>query len=479
MGQRPNELTPHESLHHYWGAELRALRVACGLSLAELGHSLHCDSSYLAKIERAERPIPATLAHSCDQALHAQGTLIRLHALTESDRDLTARTAGQPSAHVANGNTHVANQTGNLADGVTLPTAPDTNAEIIVPARTSDGRLAFVSVPRRVFLHGLGSAAVGTATTSGTGISGTQSVMTFPAADGVHPIEHFQQMRHVLIDNDNLFGPRQVIPMVREQLAIMAQLRPNWRGADKRELIRTQAQYSELCGWLYQDAGEHHLAESWIDHALGLSHVAADHDLTVFILTCKAHLANDMRMATDAIGVGEHALGMAPPRSRIAVIAASRAAYGHALNGDRAATQRAHDRARELLNALDDDPDSPYGPWLNEKWIDHSQTQSWAVQGDYHRAAQSFQNAIADYPGRYRRARGLCVARTVLAHAGDHEVEQAATLGLDALPIGIQTGSARILTTLSQLNDKLARWHTVPAVADFRTAWKDTIPHQA
>ncbi|MGQ0776179.1 MAG: helix-turn-helix domain-containing protein [Pseudonocardiales bacterium] len=479
MGQRPKELTPHESLHHYWGAELRALRVGRGLSLAELGHCVHSDSSYLAKIERAERPIPAALAQSCDQALQAQGTLIRLHALTESDRHLTAVTADQPSAHVASDNTHVANQTGSLAGGATLPAAFDAGEEIIVPARTSDGRVIFVAVPRRVFLQCLGSAAVGTATTSGPGISGTQLVTSFPAADDVHPIEHFQQLRHVLIDNDNLFGPRQIIPMVREQLAIMAQLRPNWRGADKQELIRTQAQYSELCGWLYQDAGEHHLAESWIDHALGLSHVAADHDLTVFILTCKAHLGNDMRMATDAIAVGEHALGMAAPRSRIAVIAASRAAYGYALNGDRTATQWAHDRARELLDALDDDPDAPYGPWLNEKWIDLSQAQSSAVLGDYHRAAQSFQNAIADFPSRYRRARGLIVARTALAHAGDHEVEQAATLGLEALPIGVQTGSARILTTLSQLNDKLARWNTVPAVADFRTAMKDTIPQQA
>ncbi|MGQ0776174.1 MAG: helix-turn-helix domain-containing protein [Pseudonocardiales bacterium] len=478
MGQRPKDLTPHESLHHYWGAELRALRVGRGLSLAELGNFLHCDSSYLAKIERAERPIPSELVPSCDQALQAQGALIRLHALAESDRDLTVRTADQPSAHLASGITHVANQTGNLTGGASLPAAPGTGEEIIVPARTSDGRVIVVAVPRRVFIQGLGSAAVGTATTFGTGISGTQPVTTFPAADDVHPIEHFQQMRQVLIDNDNLFGPHQVIPMVREQLAIMAQLRPNWRGADQRELIRTQAQYSELCGWLYQDAGEHHLAELWLDRALGLSHLATDHDLTVYILTCKAWLANDMRMATDAIGVGEHALSMASPSSRIAVIAASRAAYGYALNGDHAKTPWAYDRARELLDTLDDDPDSPYGPWLNEKWIDRSETQSWAVLGDYSRAAQSFQNAIADYPGGYRRGRGLCVARTALAHAGDHEVEHAVTLGLEALPIGVQTGSARILTTLSQLNDKLARWSTVPAVADFRTAWKDTIPHQ-
>lgn len=121
MGQRPKNLTPHENLHHYWGAELRALRVARGLSLAELGRQLHCDPSYLAKIERAERPIPATLAQSCDQVLEARGGLVRLHALAESGADQTARTRGQKSAHVATEDAHVANQTGNLADRATFP----------------------------------------------------------------------------------------------------------------------------------------------------------------------------------------------------------------------------------------------------------------------------------------------------------------------------------------------------------------------
>ncbi|MGH4027150.1 MAG: helix-turn-helix domain-containing protein [Pseudonocardiaceae bacterium] len=475
MGQRPKDLTPHQSLHHYWGAELRALRITRGLSLAELGQQLHCDPSYLAKIERAERPIPATLAENCDRVLETQGMLVRLHALTESDRDLMTKPGSRMPDHVACAGVHVASSTGSLAGGTTFPAVPDlgpdTGEEIVVPARTSDGRVVFVSVPRRVFLQGVGSAAVGLTTTPAAAHH-----ITLPT--DVNPIEHFQQLRQVLIENDNLFGPRQVIPVVREQIAIMQHLRSSWRGVDQRELLRVQAQYSELCGWLYQDAGEHQLAESWIDRAFGLSHLAGDQDLTVFLLTCKAHLAGDMRVAADTIGAGENALGMAPPRSRLAAIAASRAAYGYALSGDHVVTERVYDRARELLGTVDDDPDSPYGPWLDEKWIAISQAQSWTVLRNYHRAAQSFQDTIANYPVLYPRARGVCLARTALAHAGDREVEQAATLGLDALPIGVQTGSARILTALAQLDDKLTPWNTVPAVADFRTAMKDTVLHQ-
>ena len=473
MGQRPNELTPHQSLHHYWGAELRTLRVARGLSLTELGHRLHCDPSYLAKIERAERPVPATLAESCDRVLETQGMLVRLHAFAESDRDLMAKPCSQMPDHVANNAVHVAGPTGNLAGGATFPaapdTGPDTGEEIVVPARTSDGKVVFVSVPRRVFLQGLGSATVGlTATPAGV-----------PSAADVHPIEHFQQMLRILVDHDNLFGPWRVIPMVREQIRMLQQLRSSWRGADQRELVRVQAQYTEFCGWLYEDAGEDHLAQSWLDRALGLSHIAADHDLTVYILVRTAGLAGAMRVAADVIGAGEQALRMAPPRSRLAAYAATWAGRGYALGGDHSATERTYDRARELLGASDADSDSLCGPWVNEASVDLNRAWSLALLGDYHTAAQKFQNAIADLPGDRRRDRGVYLARAALVYTGAQEVEQAATLGLDALAIGAETGSARILTELARLNDALAPWNTVPAVADFRTAMKDTTSRQA
>ncbi len=460
MGQQPKELTPHESLHHYWGAELRALRTARGHSLTELGQQLHCNPSYLAKIERAERPIPATLVESCDRALDASGTLVRLHALAEAAREQAA----EPT-HVAGEDIHVASRPGNL-DG-----------EIVVPARTADGRVVFVSVPRRVFLQGIGSAAVGLTTTSLS--LPLPSATSLPAVGDVHPVEHFQQMRMVLIENGMLFGPRQVIAVVREQIGIMQQLRSNWRGTDQSALVRVQAQYTEFCGWLHKDLSEYQLAESWLDHALGLSHLAGDRDLTAYVLASKSELSGDMRIAADAIGAGEQAMQTTPPRSRIAALAATRAARGHAINGDRAAAQRSYDRARELLDASDNDPDSPGGHWLNEDRLTLSQAHSWTYLGEYRRAVESFQAAITAVPNRLRLSRGAYLARAALANAGDHEVENAATMGMQALGIAADTKSGRILTDLIRLDDTLARWKTTPAVADFRVAVRETISGSA
>ncbi|MGH3798512.1 MAG: hypothetical protein ACRDSP_27045, partial [Pseudonocardiaceae bacterium] len=385
----------------------------------------------------------------------------------------------QTPTHVASDNSHVATPPGNLAGGTTLPAVPDTGPEIgeeiVVPARTSDGRVVFVSVPRRVFLQGISSAAIGLAAAP----AAIPSATPHPDVDDVHPIEHFQQLRQVLIENGMLFGPQQVIPVVREQIAIMQQLRSKWRGADQRALVRVQAQYTEFCGWLHKDLCEHHQAELWMDRALGLSHLTADHDLTVYILVSKAELAGDMRVGADAIGAGEQALRMAPPDSRIAALAATRAARGYAINGDQAVMERTYDRARELLDTSDNDPNSPGGQWLTEDRITLSQAHSWTFLGDYHRAVESFQGALTEVPDRARLSRGAYLARAALAHAGDHEIEDAAELGLQALTIGADTKSGRILTELSQLDDVLAPWNTVPAVTDFRTAMKDTVLHQA
>ncbi len=453
MGQQPNELTPHESLHHYWGAELRALRIARGLSLAELGQQLHCNPSYLAKIERAERPIPATLVESCDRALDAAGTLVRLHALAEAEPEQAAK-----PTHVASENIHVASQPGNLDE------------EIIVPARTPDGRVVFVSVPRRAFLHGIGSTALGVASTS---------IPALPKVGDIHPVEHFQQLRQVLIDNDNLFGPRRVIPVVREQMILIQQLRSGSRNADMQQLARVEAQFSQFHGWLHQDAGEYELAESFLNRALALAHIANDESLTAYILSRKAHLAGDMHMPADAIGAAEQALRMAPPRSRIAVTAATFAGHGYALSGDQAAMEHTYDRACELLETMEVDPDSPSTGWLDETYIALQRARSTTAMRDYRCAVQRFRGPIADMPSRYHRGRGLWLARAALANVGDRQVEHAATLGLDALTIGTETNSASILTELAKLERALTDWQTTPAVADFHAAMRETISCQA
>ena len=56
-------------------------------------------------------------------------------------------------------------------------------------------------------------------------------------ADDVNPIDHLRDFRKVLSDSDNLFGPQRIIPIVREQIKVIQQLRYGLIGAGGRDLL--------------------------------------------------------------------------------------------------------------------------------------------------------------------------------------------------------------------------------------------------
>lgn len=96
------------------------------------------------------------------------------------------------------------------------------------------------------------------------------------------PIEHFQQLRQVLIDSDNLFGSAPVIPVVHEQIKIIHSLRSRIRGRDALDLIRMQTQFAEFAGWLHQDQASHSASCYWMDRALEWSNLSYDPELPAF-----------------------------------------------------------------------------------------------------------------------------------------------------------------------------------------------------
>lgn len=480
MAQRPNELTPHASPAHFWGAELRTRRMAKGLSLEALGKLVYRDRSFLAKVENGARSIPADLARACDQALGAEGTLIRLHALIASpDGDRVIR-ASSGEAHVAKSSLHVAKPSSSLAEETHDPAPSDVGEEVSIPARTSDGRVIFVNVSRRFFMKGVAAAAVGSAlTTTQPTMSDASALQAAGAtrAPDINPVEHLAQMRNLLIDSDKIFGPAQVLPTVTQHIELINILRRGRRGTDQQALLNIHASFAEFAAWLHQDLGDYANAERWLNRALEWSHGTGDADLTTFILARGAQLAGDVGDPEHVLDLAYAAENMARPGSRLAVIAETYAGQGHALQRDARSTHQAYDHARELLADVDDDPDSPWGPWMDSAYIAVQESRSLAVVGEYEAAAEGFQSAIEALPPDYRRERGLHLARAARAYAGIGEVEQSSTLGLESLVIGLETRSGRILTELTSLDDDLKHWNTA-AVAEFRNAIAQSIGRQ-
>lgn len=281
------------------------------------------------------------------------------------------------------------------------------------------------------------------------------------------PFEHFRDLRHVLVNADNLLGPGHVVPAVHEQIRILQQLRETARGTDRHQWLHLQAEFGEFAGWLHQDLGDHRAAQYWTDRALEWAHAARAPALATYILARKSQLAGDLHDAASAVDVAEAAAAMASPGSKLAAVAATYLAHGYALAGDERASGRAYDHAHELLATAD--RDAEWSAWLDNPYVEAQRARSLAVLGRFPAAVQGFERAVIALPTGYPRDRGVYLARTALAHVGAGDIDQAATLGLQALAIGVQTGSGRIAVELRRLNARLDGYDNA-AVAQFRDA---------
>ncbi|MEQ4721669.1 hypothetical protein [Nonomuraea sp. B19D2] len=361
--------------------------------------------------------------------------------------------------------------------GLQLAQAGD-EGNLVVPSRAQDGRIVFLSVSRRTFLQGLGLGFAGASLPSAQSspIASRRPVRSF---GDLNPIEHFKQIRKVLVANDNLLGPLNVIPAVQQQITAIQQLRRDSRGADQRQLIKLQLEYSEFCGWLHQDAGNYAAAQFWTDRALELSHAAADSNLTAFILTRKSQIAGDAGDSLTAIDMAEAASSLVQPEGRLQVLASLHAGYGYALRGDESLAKGELDRAHNLLLSVREDPNFRRASWLDESYIEAQRARSLSALGDYCEAVNGFQDVVATVPPSFRRDLGVYLSRESIAHAGVKEPEQAATVATEALYIAEETGSARIMNELIKLDVQLQRWHSVPAVAEFHSALTSAVIKQA
>lgn len=338
----------------------------------------------------------------------------------------------------------------------------DAEDSIEIPCRMSDGRISWVSIPRRTFLQGIGTAALGM---SAVGVG----LRTAPAAVTGRPAERFLLARTMLRDLDNLTGPRDVIPLATRQVAIMRQMWPALRGADRRELLGVQIQFADLLGWLHQDCGDYESARQWLDRALEWSHIAEDRASTAFILARTSQLAGDKGDGAEAVAIAEAAMRCAGPRAKLAAVAATYASYGYALMNDRTACDRLCDKARSALGSAGGDG-LPWAKFLDAAYIDVHHARSMAALGDYHAAAERFGAAMKEHQPGYHRDRGVYLAREARAFAGASELDHAAGLGLQALAIGSETRSGRIFTELVALESALPRQRPPAAVAEYRTA---------
>lgn len=472
MAQKPRELTPWVSPLHNWGFELRELRNLRRLSLRSLAKRAMVDYSHLGRFERAERMATRDQAALLDGALDANGMLFRLWERIGDER-----------GHVANPSVHVAKSSMDLALGLSDQATSDGEG-LSVPCRLRDGSVVWVALNRRALLRsgvGIGAAtAIGLASPAAAdsgAVSGLVRKARAASAYGSTPVEHLRRTRRLLIDNDNLLGPRHAVSATRDHIQVIQELRRDAKGVDRRDLMELQTQYGEFLSWLYQDLGDPKAASYWLDRAMQWSQTVGDQDLTTYVMARKAQLAGDVADLVDVVDLAEAAQGMARPRSRLAAVARTYEAFGHALRGDADESERAIDDVRNALDGVASDP-TPWGVWLNSSYVEVHRAQGLEALGKHDQAADGYAAAIRMMPDGYHRDRGVYMARQAVSMAGARAPEQAAAIGMYALTVAEDTGSGRITNELARLDKALIPWQRLAEVGEFRAAFDATLVHE-
>ena len=433
-----------------FGAELRRLRKAAGLTQEALARRVGYSRVYVTLVENGHDTPGEEFVRLIGDALDGRSQLNALFEAAARQRQ-TIRSeieSGLP-AELA------------LRD---LRVVDDGDQDLVVlEALAADGELLVISMNRREALKKLGVAAALAPISSGFR---TTPFAAPSASSGATPIEHLQTMYRSLIDSDDLFGSAYALQGTYDQLRIIEQLCENTRGADRQQLLVLRARFAESLAWLNQDQADYETAWQWTDRALEWSHLAGEPSLTAIVLVRKSQLAGDTGDGAAAIDYANAITNLANANTRLPAVASVCAAHGHALIGDSAASDRAYATARQLIASTELEA-GDWGSWLDDSYVDGQQARSLTVTGRHTAAVETFGRAIDNISDGFPRDRGVYLARAARAYFAADERDEAAKLGIEALQTGQMMKSGRIDAELRTLLDEFGPIDTEP-VAELR-----------
>ncbi|MDF2267855.1 helix-turn-helix transcriptional regulator [Streptomyces coacervatus] len=406
-----------------FGAELRRLRIAAGLTLAQLASSVHYSKGQLSKIETGQKRPSPELARLCDAALDARGALA---ALAPARPQRTCAGAVPHIDEVPQGPTRV-------------PRSPSRRQVIAVGA----------------------AAVLAVGPTDDVMAAGTRPPGS-PAFGNTAPGEPLLSTYRALLDQYRRLGqmspPSAVLPVMTEQTHALRALAVRTGSRPGHELFALAARFAEYTGWLFQEAGDESAALGWTAHAVDLAEASGDHDLASYALVRRALIAYYGGEAEDTVALAEGARSdRLPPRIR--GLAAQREAQGHALAGDHDACMRGLDRARTLLSK--DAGPSPAAPVLGTTHLIDPVTMitGWSLVdlGRPRAASEILDRECARLPTDAWRTRARYGVRRALAHGLAGEIDHACTLTERLLPLTVNVSSATVARDLRRLSRTLSR----------------------
>ncbi|MEU3354662.1 tetratricopeptide repeat protein [Streptomyces sp. NPDC037389] len=222
-------------------------------------------------------------------------------------------------------------------------------------------------------------------------------------------------------------------------------------------------------GWLAHDSGRFADARSHYAEALATARVAGDPALETHAFCNMAFLARDAARPREAIRAAQAAqrAGRQLGSARLMSLLTLREAGGWARLGDRPAAEEALVRARTLFDRGAAEADPEWMTFFGEAELEGLEAQCWSALGDWRRAADHAERAVALQDPHFARNIALYTAQLAGDLARGGTPDAAAASGEKVLGLLDQVQSARIRTMLSSTARMLRRHVSNPVVSGF------------
>ncbi len=246
-----------------------------------------------------------------------------------------------------------------------------------------------------------------------------------------------------------------------------------------RQLRAATGFLSIAVGWLSYDSGRPADARSLYSEAQAAARIAGHVQLEAHTFGCMSLLARASGRPREAISAAQGAQSVARTYGspRLLSLMALREAGGWALLGDRSATDQAIVRSHRLYAQGPKGADPEWLDFFTPAELAGLEALARADLAQHDRAAAGAEQAVLLHGEHFTRNRALYQADVAIQHAlrDRPEPEAAAAAAGQVLTYLPAVRSDRLLQQLHNVDTALQRHAAIPAVADWREAYRHAI----
>ena len=279
-------------------------------------------------------------------------------------------------------------------------------------------------------------------------------------------LSYFHQQWHLLVQADNLFGPRYALAGVETQIALLRDLLVAADREVRPDVVDLAARYAESAAWLNQDLARTPAAQDWTAQALEWAHQLGDTSMVAWSIYRRSQQQLEAGRARDALDLAEAALRHderlgSPARAAIRV----QQADALAALGEPAALRVLDQAHHWAANDQRGDAEAGHGSFCTPGYIETHRAMCLRLVGRPLEALAVFEQALPAIPPVYRRDTAAALVGKAAAHSAAGQPDIAAATALAALPIARHAGSGRIIGHIAAVAARLRPHRTLEPVA--------------